>query len=860
MRIQLRHFLLVVLGLVIVPNITKAQDIVLYIDYIHTIEVNGQEAEAIVEGIVDLQTGIVEINSTISHYIDGYQYWPTGWITLIMTSVMPAVSLERGDAYNLLTLTDGELGYQVNSVMSNQYALVTTNIDVQRDEDTIIARLVSQGQANFPDIIGMGEGTLEIVQMPNAEGGFTETGIKELVATDGELIEIEHYAEFIGVDLPAPQQRSLRITLLDASDDLTEISLRYEGLVEPRAYAEFERDYYFANDRRVPVLISLNEIGLVTTGRGNIELAARLAEESGLEIVEEVTDGFFVAQLPEPMSRRSLKITIQELKQNFPNDVEVGALLYPFRSTDIPMLLTNEFIVQFQPNITQETIDEYNSENNVEIVSKNPFFDNQFVVTVGEESDEDALTMANRYHENNFTLYSEPNLWQVIVSFQDFIPNDPIFAAQWHHLNSTGLVDADADTSLAWSINQGSGNVVIGIIDDGFDINHEDLQPNLFTNPGEIPNNGIDDDMNGFVDDVNGWDVTTCSSAVPAGCGDNNPQPGGGDNHGTAVAGVAIARGSNNIGIVGSCPNCLFLPIRRPFGVTPTTVVARTFEYAIAMRNAGINLAVLNNSWGYSNPANVVPTTVANAINAATNAGIVVLFAGGNQNSAGWCNASLPSLANIITVSSSTSLDQKAIGGSGFDGSAFGNCIDLLAPSFHVDAGTLGITTTDRSGNAGYNGIGTICVGGLPEQTDTNYTNCFGGTSSATPLTSGVVGLILSSNQSLSNVDVQRLLQDTADKIEPGIAAYDESSGFSSPATGIATHSWGRLNAFEALRIAAPITDGGHGGVDIFIRDNQLDWGNTTGYLGEQGSNVLFESPRSTIPHWRSVDIRVDAP
>jgi hypothetical protein len=103
-------------------------------------------------------------------------------------------------------------------------------------------------------------------------------------------------------------------------------------------------------------------------------------------------------------------------------------------------------------------------------------------------------------------------------------------------------------------------------------------------------------------------------------------------------------------------------------------------------------------------------------------------------------------------------------------------------------------------------------------------------------------------------LQVRRLLQDTGDKIEDSIGSYAEATGFSTPGSGTATHSFGRINAFEAVRIAAAAPSG-KAGVDVFIRDNRLDWGNT-----EQPSNTLFEPTRGFIPHWRSVDIKVDAP
>ena len=136
-----------------------------------------------------------------------------------------------------------------------------------------------------------------------------------------------------------------------------------------------------------------------------------------------------------------------------------------------------------------------------------------------------------------------------------------------------------------------------------------------------------------------------------------------------------------------------------------------------------------------------------------------------------------------------------------------------------------------------------------------SYTRCANGTSYATPLTAGIAGLMESLDRGLTPERHRQILQDTADKIEPAKAAYDPNTGFSSPkgpppgssgAPG-STHGFGRVNAFEAVRLVAPTADGGRGEVDLFLRDNQLDWGNT-----EQPSNVL-------IPEYKSVSIKIDA-
>ena len=116
---------------------------------------------------------------------------------------------------------------------------------------------------------------------------------------------------------------------------------------------------------------------------------------------------------------------------------------------------------------------------------------------------------------------------------------------------SGGTTDADIDAPEAWDITTGSRDVVIGVIDSGVDVTHPDLAANIWVNPGETPNNGIDDDGNGFIDDVNGWDFY-----------DDDNTPNDGNGHGTHVAGTIGAVGNNNLGITGVNWEVSILPLR----------------------------------------------------------------------------------------------------------------------------------------------------------------------------------------------------------------------------------------------------------------------------------------------------------
>ena len=146
----------------------------------------------------------------------------------------------------------------------------------------------------------------------------------------------------------------------------------------------------------------------------------------------------------------------------------------------------------------------------------------------------------------------------------------------------------------------------------------------------------------------------------------------------------------------------------------------------------------------------------------------------------------------------------------------------------------------------------------IREVINADYTACFDGTSASAPLTAGVAGLIISASScSLTPKQVRFLLQDCADKIEPLSANYSPKNGFSmgnAESNNQSTHGYGRLNAYEAVKIiSSDISKGGHNGVDIFVRDNYLDWGNT-----EQPSSTLLQPERQTISSSESVDIKID--
>ena len=184
-------------------------------------------------------------------------------------------------------------------------------------------------------------------------------------------------------------------------------------------------------------------------------------------------------------------------------------------------------------------------------------------------------------------------------------PNDPLYPQQgW-----LTLINAPA----AWDSTTGDTSQVIAILDTGVDWNHPDLAPNIWINPGEIPGNGLDDDVNGYVDDIRGWDFIN---------NDGNPMD---DNsHGTHVAGIAAARGNNATGIAGVAWNAKIMPVKmlQSSGTGTTAGLAAAIGYA-----ASNGATVINMSLGYYTESFTVKAALENAYSTA----VLVAAAGNDQ-------------------------------------------------------------------------------------------------------------------------------------------------------------------------------------------------------------------------------------
>lgn len=272
------------------------------------------------------------------------------------------------------------------------------------------------------------------------------------------------------------------------------------------------------------------------------------------------------------------------------------------------------------------------------------------------------------------------------------IPNDPLFERQWglHNTGQTAFITsgtpgADIDAPAGWEINTGSPDVVIAVIDTGVDYLHEDLWENMWVNPGETPDNGMDDDGNGYIDDVYGYNF----AADLAGNNNNNPMDS--DNHGTHVAGIIAAKGNNGIGVAGVCWDSKIMAINafRPTSPDPliyTSDEVEAFEYVIRMKTQfNVNVVAINCSFGGLSEADAER----DVIEEAGNAGIIVVAAAGNggDDEIGDNNDQTPEypasydLPNIISVAATDGNDQLA------DFSNYGaDSVDIAAPGTEIES------------------------------------------------------------------------------------------------------------------------------------------------------------------------------
>ncbi len=329
-------------------------------------------------------------------------------------------------------------------------------------------------------------------------------------------------------------------------------------------------------------------------------------------------------------------------------------------------------------------------------------------------------------------------------------PDDPFFL-------STGLLECGCDLygvhlmncPPAWDLATGSG-VVVAVVDTGIDFTHPDIAANIWTNAKEDAGNGVDEDRNGYVDDVHGWNFIGASFLNPT--QDNNPVDRNG--HGTHISGTIAALGGNRIGVVGVAFNAQVMPLK----AMDDDGYGTDSSLAAAIRYAADNGAdVINNSWGGPGFSSAIDE----ALRYAYGLGVVIVSSAGNS-SADVCGCYPASSPCTITVSAYDNRDHRACF------SNFGSKIDVAAPG--VDILSLLAANTHPGSPVG-----------------AQYA-LLSGTSAAAPHVAGLAALILSANPGYTQEQVRQAIRLGAVNVD-GLPIPDFLSGY------------GCIDAFRSLSL-----------------------------------------------------------
>lgn len=411
-------------------------------------------------------------------------------------------------------------------------------------------------------------------------------------------------------------------------------------------------------------------------------------------------------------------------------------------------------------------------------------------------------------HQKMIDVFSK---YEVVIAAQNnhyiqerasTLPDDPQIGSQWHHVNDGsggGIADADVDSDLAWDITTGGttefgDEIVVCIVEGGgADLTHPDLIDNHWYNVHEIPDNGIDDDGNGYVDDYAGWDVSSGTDNFPAG------------GHGTNCAGMVGAKGNNGIGVVGMNWDVKIMMVSG-FSASESDVIT-AYAYPLEMRkryNAsngeeGAFVVVTSASWGIDggNPAN--SPLWCNYYDTLGVHGILNMGATSNSNVNIDQVGDLPTACTsdyMVAVTATNKSDVRTFSGYGVE---------------HIDIAAPGEDVFMTSSNGGY--------------------GASSGTSFATPLTAGAVGLMYSipcaSFIAMVKSDPQMAADMVRQALYDGLDPVDNLDG--------ETKYGGRLNVYNAIQIL-------------------MDQCDTTGCLGAYSVNASAVTDTEATISWSTID------
>lgn len=413
-----------------------------------------------------------------------------------------------------------------------------------------------------------------------------------------------------------------------------------------------------------------------------------------------------------------------------------------------------EVLVKFSNTETTDSINETVLSHHDQVTDRIESL-NDRLVAIDDLDDADPAAVAAEYRSLPGVEYAEPNYAinltepgardsgaeYLVLREMDGAPNDPQFYRQWSLVNTGqggGTAEADISALRAWPVTRGSNDVVIAVLDSGVDYNHSDLRANMWTRP-----DGMDeyyDEELGTVNDLNGFNAVN-----------NLADPMDDNGHGTHCAGIIGAEGDNNLGIAGVNWQVQIMPLKfiDSSGSGSTKDAIEAINYVIERKRAGVNVRVISASWGSRQRSKALE----DVIRKAGEEGITIIAAAGNSSVDTDTDPHYPSsydLPNVISVAATDHNDQLA---------TFSNygksSVDVAAPGVDIESTWMGDDYRQASG-----------------------------TSMATPVVSGVAGLILATDPNISTADLRARLLSSVDKL---------------PALKGRVASGGRINAAKAV-------------------------------------------------------------
>lgn len=410
--------------------------------------------------------------------------------------------------------------------------------------------------------------------------------------------------------------------------------------------------------------------------------------------------------------------------------------------------MPGELIVKVKPSALLKSQSEIFDAGRFGILEIKPFETKADLFVVKLKSDDQTAQFMEAAATNPNLVYAEPNYILRITGKRDNeaenIPTDSDFGLLWGMKNTgqkdaagtEGKVGADIGAAKAWALTTGNKEISVAVIDTGVDYNHTELKNNIFVNTAEIAGNGIDDDANGFIDDIHGWNFAGVSTNDPM---DDNE-------HGTHCSGTIGAGGNDGNKIAGVTWNVRILPVKFLTGGGSGTLAdaVKSIQYATKMK-----VNVMSNSWGGGG----FTQTMFDAIKEAQDAGILFIAAAGNDSQNSDNSPHYPAgyqLDNVFAVAATTNLDTLA------SFSTYGKrTVHIAAPGHKI------YSSVPKDGY-----------------------DTFSGTSMATPHVSGAAALLWGTDTHMTYAQVKERLMKSRDFI-PSLTRKVASSG--------------RLNVYNAI-------------------------------------------------------------